>query len=101
LEINQRAELQHRGQIKSGVNINIATLELLLHSKNIGNSLVSSRPLPVDGLATTGVSERDEPLGGGLARGHFSEIIGPPSSRRTSVLIVVLAERLGARQART
>ena len=39
----------------------------------------------------TGVSELDEPLEGGLARGHLSEIVGPPSSGRTSALIAVLA----------
>ena len=73
------------------MDTNIATLELLLRSKSLGDSLVSSRPLPVERLVTTGVSELDEPLGGGVARGHLSEIVGPPSSGRTSALIAVLA----------
>ena len=73
------------------MNTNIANLESLLRSKSLGDSLVSSRPLPVERLATTGVNELDEPLGGGLARGHLSEIVGPPSSGRTSTLLAVLA----------
>jgi len=73
------------------MNTNIANLESLLRSKKLGDSLVSSRPLPVERLATTGVSELDETLGGGLARGHLSEIVGPPSSGRTSALCAVFA----------
>ena len=73
------------------MSTNIATLESLLRSKSFGDSLVSSHLIPVERLATIGVSELDEPLGGGLARGHLSEIVGPPSSGRTSALIAVLA----------
>ena len=91
MEIDQLAELQYSKRRKSEINTNIATLESLLRSKSLGDSLVSSHPLPVERLATTGVSELDEPLGGGLVRGHLSEIVGPPSSGRTSALIAVLA----------
>ena len=69
----------------------ISHLESLLRSKKLGHSLASSRPLPLERLAATGVSELDESLGGGLARGHLSEIVGPRSSGRTSVLIAALA----------
>ena len=70
---------------------NITKLESLLRSKKLGAALVSSRPLSLEQLATTGVSELDTPLGGGFARGHLSEIVGPPSSGRTSTLIAALA----------
>ena len=91
MKIDQPVELRYSRRIKSEMNTNIAKLESLLHAKSLGDSLVSSRPLPVERLATTGVSELDEPLGGGLARGHLSEIVGPPSSGRTSALIAVIA----------
>ena len=83
--------LRYDRRRKNEMNTNVAHLESLLRSKKLGHSLVSSRPLPVERLATTGVRELDEPLGGGLARGHLSEIVGPPSSGRTSALIAALA----------
>ena len=84
-------ELRYSMAKKKRMSANVANLESLLRSKKLGDSLVSSRPLPVERLATTGMSELDEPLGGGLARGHLSEIVGPRSSGRTSALIAVLA----------
>ncbi len=70
---------------------NLADIESLLHAKKLGGTLVSARPLPVDRLAETGVASLDQQLGGGLARGHVSEIVGPRSSGRTSVLCALLA----------
>ena len=70
---------------------NLADIESLLHAKKLGGTLVSARPLPVDRLAETGVASLDQELGGGLARGHVSEIVGPRSSGRTSVLCALLA----------
>src|SRR5215475_8956059 len=48
-----------------------------------------SRPLPE--LVRTGVSEVDAATGG-LPRGCLTEIIGPASSGRTSLLLAILAE---------
>jgi hypothetical protein len=39
----------------------------------------------------TGIAALDERLGGGLARGQMSEIVGPRSSGRTSVLLSAMA----------
>jgi len=39
----------------------------------------------------TGIGELDELLGGGLPRGHLSEIVGGPSSGRTGLLHALLA----------
>ena len=91
MEIDQSAELIYNWRTKSEMHTNIVKLESLLHAKSLGDSLVSSRLLPVERLATTGVSELDKSLGGGLARGHLSEVVGPPSSGRTSVLAAVIA----------
>jgi hypothetical protein len=42
-------------------------------------------------VAPTGLAQIDDALGGGLARGHLSEIVGPRSSGRTSVMCHMLA----------
>ena len=44
-----------------------------------------------DYLAGTGQASLDELLAGGFTRGHLSEIVGPRSSGRTSLLASVLA----------
>ena len=69
----------------------LVQLESLLRSKKLDGTLVSRRPLPVERLAPTGLVGLDDQLGGGLARGHLSEIVGPPSSGRTSVLCAMFA----------
>jgi hypothetical protein len=70
---------------------NLVELESLLRSRKLDGTLVSKRPLPVERLASTGLADLDDALGGGLARGHLSEVVGPSSSGRTSVLCAVLA----------
>jgi RecA/RadA recombinase len=42
-------------------------------------------------FGSTGVPVLDSRLGGGLPRGHLSEIVGPRSSGRTSLLLQVIA----------
>lgn len=42
-------------------------------------------------VGATGLTDWDGPLGGGFPRGHVSEIVGPNSSGRTSVLLQMLA----------
>ena len=54
-------------------------------------TLTSARPWPdTDDTAATGISEIDLPLRGGVRRGHLSEIVGAPSSGRTTVLCSIL-----------
>lgn len=71
-----------------------ATLESLLRTRKLDVTLTTARPwadAPEDRIAVTGVPGIDTPLGGGLRRGHVSEIIGPRSSGRSSTLARVLA----------
>jgi hypothetical protein len=72
-----------------------ADVEALLRAKKLDRTLV-----PVtrnSGIAmaaetmTTGLVVLDQQLGGGLPLGHFSEIVGPRSSGRTSLLMAMLA----------
>ncbi|MEI6668912.1 MAG: hypothetical protein WCP29_12205 [Acidobacteriota bacterium] len=73
-----------------------ADVEALLRSKKLDRTLV---PMTATGMpdvvaqqvAKTGVSELDQQLGGGLPLGQMSEIVGPRSSGRTSVLMAILA----------
>src|SRR5690349_9886609 len=69
-----------------------AELELLLRAKHLDRTLASQ--LGVDAwrdVAATGIRTLDDQLGGGLARGHLSEIVGPRSSGRATVLCRMLA----------
>ena len=71
-----------------------ADLEALLHTRKLGRTLV-----PVEGRLTwavpdtapMGVPVMDHQLGGGLPVGQFSEIVGPRSAGRTSVLLALFA----------
>jgi hypothetical protein len=70
-----------------------AHLESLLRERKLDGTLTSAVPwgrLERD-VAPTGIAPLDDALGGGLARGHLSEIVGSRSSGRTSVLCRVLA----------
>ena len=69
-----------------------AELESLLRAKRLDRTLTTT--LWGDAgrdLAPTGLHTLDEQLGGGLARGHLSEIVGPRSSGRSTVLCRMLA----------
>ena len=69
-----------------------AALESLLRDRKLDVTLTSARPwAEPDEMAATGFPEIDGPLHGGLRRGHISEIVGPRSSGRTSVLCRLLA----------
>ena len=72
-----------------------AALESLLRERRLDSTLTSARPfVPPDeeALAPTGLDALDTHLLGGLPRGQLSEITGPRSSGRTSVLLRLLAE---------
>jgi hypothetical protein len=72
-----------------------ADVEALLRAKKLDRTLV---PVTKDSgvaiapeTAATGLPTLDRQLGGGLPLGHFSEIVGPRSSGRTSLLMALLA----------
>lgn len=69
-----------------------AELELLLRAKHLDRTLAA--PLgeaACRDVAATGIRTLDDQLCGGLVRGHLSEIVGPPSSGRATVLCRMLA----------
>jgi hypothetical protein len=71
-----------------------ADLETLLRHRQLDRTLTTSLPAaaPTDDVtAATGVTALDAPLGGGFPRGQVSEITGPRSSARTSLLLQALA----------
>jgi hypothetical protein len=78
-----------------------AHLESLLRAKKLDVTLTSAAPLDalvsrtpsrddVDVVAPIGVQSIDTALGGGLRRGHLSEIVGPRSSGRTGVVCAAI-----------
>jgi hypothetical protein len=73
----------------------VETVEALLRAKKLDGTLTSARPWSRDereaGLAPTGWLSVDAALGGGFPRGECSEIAGPASSGRTSVLCALMA----------
>lgn len=71
-----------------------AALESLLRDRKLDVTLTTARPWtaePEDRMAATGIADIDDPLGGGLRRGQVSEILGPRSTGRTSVLCRIFA----------
>jgi len=69
-----------------------AHLESLLRSRKLDVTLTSAQPWErLRDVAPTGVAALDEPLGGGLTRGHLSEIVGAPASGRTRTMCQILA----------
>lgn len=72
-----------------------ADLESLLRARQLDRTLTTALP-PVDprdesALAPSGVSALDARLGGGFPRGQLSELVGPRSSGRTSLLLQTMA----------
>ena len=62
-------------------------LESLLRHRKLDQTLTTNLWAEVErDVAATGIDRLDKQLGGGIARGHLSEIIGPRSSGRTTVL---------------
>ena len=66
-----------------------------LRARRLDRTLTTALPTvdPHDdqAIGSTGVPAMDARLGGGLPRGHLSEIVGPRSSGRTSLLLQVMA----------
>ena len=75
-----------------------ADLESLLRTRHLDRTLTTALP-PLDPagarddavVAPTGVSGLDALLGGGLPRGQISELAGPRSSGRTSLMLQMVA----------
>lgn len=72
-----------------------AALESLLRTRKLDHTLTSTLPAhPVRddlAIAATNLASLDAELSGGFPRGQLSEIIGPRSSGRTSLLLQTLA----------
>jgi recombination protein RecA len=72
-----------------------AALESLLRTRKLDVTLTTAsawRDGADDRLAATGLPQLDAALGGGLRRGHLSEIVGGRSSGRTTLLCRIFAE---------
>jgi hypothetical protein len=80
-----------------------ADLEALLRARKLDGTLfqpdaagADSRAwVPAEKVLPTGLALLDERLGGGLARGQMSEVVGPRSSGRTTVMYAALAAATG------
>jgi hypothetical protein len=72
-----------------------ADLESLLRARKLDRTLTTALPLPCPAdeyaVALTGITAVDARLSGGFPRGHVSELIGPRSSGRMSLLLQMLA----------
>jgi len=69
-----------------------AALESLLRARKLDVTLVpTDAALPPERVAPTGDAALDVALGGGLRRGHLSEITGAPSSGRSTLVARLLA----------
>jgi hypothetical protein len=68
-------------------------LESLLRARKLDVTLTSTEAaaLPPERLAATGCEALDAELGGGLRRGHLSEVAGAPSSGRSTLVARMLA----------
>ena len=72
-----------------------AHLESLLRTRRLDRTLTTALP-PLDprdeaALAPSGVLSLDARLGGGFPRGQLSEVVGPRSSGRTSIMLQTAA----------
>src|SRR5258708_18578433 len=72
-----------------------ADLESLLRVRQLDRTLTTAIPQadPRDehALAASGINALDARLGGGFPRGQLSELVGPRSSGRTSLLLQMMA----------
>jgi hypothetical protein len=71
-----------------------AELESLLRARKLDVTLTPAEPACApgeDAVAPTGWARLDRELGGGLRRGHLSEIVGPRSSGRSALAGAIAA----------
>jgi recombination protein RecA len=71
-----------------------AALESLLRTRKLDSTLTTALPLVPhpDDVVASGIASLDVHLHGGLPRGQLSEVIGPRSSGRTSLVHQALAD---------
>lgn len=67
----------------------IQHIEGLLRARKLDGTLAKLELIPL--MAPTGLDAFDQALGGGWRRGELSELTGPKSSGRTSLLLATLA----------
>lgn len=75
------------------VSVAIQQIEGLLRARKLDGTL--ARPELVPATAPSGITALDAALGGGWRRGELSELTGPASSGRTSVLVATMAAATG------
>jgi hypothetical protein len=71
-----------------------AALESLLRARKLDVTLTDGPGAlgpPPERLAPSGCPDLDAALGGGLRRGHLSEVTGAPSSGRTTIVVEAMA----------
>jgi hypothetical protein len=68
-----------------------AALESLLRTRKLDRTLTTSLPKQDIDTAPCGITPLDACLGGGFPRGQVSELVGPRSSGRTSLLVQLIA----------
>jgi hypothetical protein len=68
-----------------------ADLESLLRTRQLDRTLTTSLPPIACDTAPSDIAGLDARLGGGFPRGQVSELVGPRSSGRTSVMLQMLA----------
>jgi hypothetical protein len=72
-----------------------ADLESLLRRRQLDRTLTTALPAPdphdAQTVAATGITALDARLGGGFPRGQLSEIVGPRSAGRASLVLQTLA----------
>jgi len=76
-------------------NLALAALHSALREKKLDRTLTTALP-PLDradasSVSATGMADLDACLRGGVPRGHLSEIAGPCSSGRTTLLLALVA----------
>ena len=68
-----------------------ADLESLLRTRQLDRTLTTAQPPLGHDVASCGITPLDARLGGGFPRGQLSELVGPRSSGRTSLLLQAMA----------
>jgi hypothetical protein len=81
--------------MQSAARADLSTLVATLRARRLDRTVTTALP-PVDphdeqASGATGIPALDRRLGGGFPRGHLSEIIGPASSGRTSLMLQAIA----------
>jgi hypothetical protein len=85
---------RQRGEEKTKMSAARAELESLLRARKLDVTLTTAAPwcgADPERLAPTGWPALDMPLGGGLRRGHLSEVIGARSSGRSTIVNTIAA----------